>query len=68
MCVTLRNENNYGVFEAHSPEIGDCVIEIHISGFGDSIIVLKNETILFELDTVEFYTRGYRKKYTRRTC
>ena len=58
MCVALRNENNYGVFEAHSPEIGDCVIEIHISGFGDSIIVLKNETILFELDTVEFYTNG----------
>jgi len=52
MSLNLRDKKRYGLFKADS-SIGEVLIDISISGWGELIILTKNKKEICRVDTVD---------------
>lgn len=53
MGFVMRDKDRYGKYHVYVPEVGNCVFEIDISGFGESFTLSYFDRILFTYDTEE---------------
>lgn len=50
----VRDRERYGKYHVYIPDVGNCILEIDISGFGELFTLCKGNMLLFRYDTSEY--------------